>query len=135
MVRPCYLVIDPEHSGSISTRKLLIESAKLNVITAYSAGEAIQTVVKFPAVDAVVCNVELRDMSVADFVDAIKQRTPRTPVIVVGSQEHGRPHAADYHIESFDPRRLLDTIQVLEADKVAAIERHEDSLREQAEQR
>ena len=40
-VRPCFIVVDPEHSDSISTRKLVIESAKLNVITAYSAAEAL----------------------------------------------------------------------------------------------
>lgn len=29
MVRPCFLVIDREYSGSISTRKLVIETAAI----------------------------------------------------------------------------------------------------------
>ncbi len=37
MVRPCFLVIDREFPGSISTRKLVIETAKFNVVTAYTA--------------------------------------------------------------------------------------------------
>ena len=39
MIRPCYLVVDREFASSISTRKLFIEAAKLNVITAYSGVE------------------------------------------------------------------------------------------------
>jgi hypothetical protein len=39
MIRPCFLVVDQEHSGSISTRKLVIETAKFNVLTAYSGAE------------------------------------------------------------------------------------------------
>lgn len=70
MVRPCFIVVDPEHSGSISTRKLVIESAKLNVITAYSGAEAIETLERFPTVDGVVCNAEVRDMSIAEVVHA-----------------------------------------------------------------
>ena len=48
MVRPCFLVIDREYASSISTRKLVIETAKLNVITAYSGAEAIETLKRFP---------------------------------------------------------------------------------------
>ena len=29
MIRPCFLVVDNEYPGSISTRKLVLESAKL----------------------------------------------------------------------------------------------------------
>lgn len=36
MIRPCFLVIDREFPGSISTRKLVLETAKFNVLTAYS---------------------------------------------------------------------------------------------------
>jgi hypothetical protein len=48
MIRPCFLVIDQEHSNSISTRKLVIETARFNVLTAYSGAEAIQTLKNFP---------------------------------------------------------------------------------------
>lgn len=42
MPSPYFLVIDREVGGSISTRKLVIETAKLNVITAYSAAESMK---------------------------------------------------------------------------------------------
>jgi CheY-like chemotaxis protein len=128
MVRPCYLVVDPEHSGSISTRKLVIESAKLNVITAYSGGEAIETVKKFPAVDGMVCNTDIPDMLLLELVDRVKKTNPRMPVIVVGPLNE-RIDRADHHVESFDPKRLLSVLQNLLPEKVEAICEHEEELR------
>ena len=128
MVRPCYIVVDPEHSGSISTRKLVIESAKLNVITAYSGQEAIETLEKFPAVDGVVCNSELRDMPVPDLVMAVKKQNPRMPFIIVGPLY--LPGEADFHVASFDPGNLLETLERLNTERVSAIAKHEEVLRE-----
>ena len=48
MIRPCFLVIDKQYPGSISARKLVIETAMLNVITAYSAEEAVATLPASP---------------------------------------------------------------------------------------
>lgn len=129
IVRPCFIVVDPEHSGSISTRKLVIESAKLNVITAYSGGEAIETVKKYPAVDGVVLNTEVRDIPVAKVIDSVKKANSKLPVIVVGSL-NGRIDSADYHVESFDPRNLLNILQSLTPEKVEAIMDHEEELRD-----
>ena len=39
--------MDAEFPGSISSRKLVIETAKFNVITAYSGTEAIETLERF----------------------------------------------------------------------------------------
>ena len=61
-------MIDREFAGSISTRKLLIETAKFNVITAYSASEAIETIGRFPAVNGVVLDASLGDMECDDLI-------------------------------------------------------------------
>ncbi|HKO20839.1 MAG TPA: hypothetical protein VJU82_18340 [Acidobacteriaceae bacterium] len=129
MVRPCFLVIDPEHSGSISTRKLVIESAKLNVITAYSGAEAIETVKKYPAVDGVVCNSEVRDIPLPKLIATIRELIPTVPVITVGPGIDVSPRP-DYHVESFDPRQLLNALQRVTPEKVAAIEQREDQMRD-----
>src|SRR5580693_3560560 len=63
MNRPCFLVIDREFPGSISTRKLVIETAKFNVLTAYSGKEALEIFKKFPAVGGVVLDGGLDDIS------------------------------------------------------------------------
>jgi DNA-binding NtrC family response regulator len=127
IVRPCFIVIDPEHSGSISTRKLVIETAKLNVITAYSGAEALQTVKKYPAVDGVVCNTEVRDIPLPNLICAIREVHPHIPVIAIGPEVVDLS-GADYRVDSFDPRRLLDVLQTLEPDKVDAILQHEREL-------
>lgn len=129
MVRPCFIVMDPEHSGSISTRKLVIESAKLNVITAYSGAEALETVKRYPAVDGLVCNVEVKDMPINEVVQAVKKINPRLPVIVVCPWMNKIPEA-DFHVPSFDPRQLLDVLQSILPAKISAILDHEDEMRD-----
>jgi DNA-binding NtrC family response regulator len=130
MVRPCFIVVDPEHSGSISTRKLVIESAKLNVITAYSGAEAIETLKRYPAVDGVVCNYEVRDIPLPKLIAAVKQCNPKVPVVTVGAADGADPKP-DRHVDSYDPRQLLDTLQSLAPHKVATIEEIDDRLREE----
>ena len=127
-VRPCFIVMDPEHSGSISTRKLVIESAKLNVITAYTGEEALATLKKYPAVDGIVCNTEVRDIPVAKVIAGIKKINSKLPIIVIGPE--GDNQEADYHVRSFDPRRLLDVLQNLMPEEVSAIIEHEDEMRD-----
>jgi len=129
MVRPCFIVMDVEHSGSISTRKLVIESAKLNVITAYTGAEALETLKKYPAVDGMVCNTEVRDMPVRKVVEAAKKMNPKLPIIVIGPEGDTIVEPV-YHVRSFDPRRLLDVLQSLLPDKITAIIDHEDEMRD-----
>ena len=129
MVRPCFIVMDVEHSGSISTRKLVIESAKLNVITAYTGAEALETLKKYPAVDGMVCNTEVRDMPVRKVVEAAKKMNPKLPIIVIGPEGDTIVEPV-YHVRSFDPRRLLDVLQSLQPDKITAIIDHEDEMRD-----
>ena len=129
MVRPCFIVMDPEHSGSISTRKLVIESAKLNVITAYTGAEALETVKRFPAVDGLVCNAEVKDMPVAEVVQSVKKINPGLPIIVICPWMNRIP-GADFHVPSFDPRQLLDVLQSILPAKISAILDHEDEMRD-----
>ena len=128
MIRPCFLIIDPEHAGSISTRKLLIESAKFNVITAYSASEAIETVHKFGAVDAVVADAGMRDMDTPDLIRAIKKIAPEMTGVVVGSPDAPRCDEADYEVEPYEPRKLLELLQQLQPEKAAAVTQQEQQL-------
>ena len=129
IVRPCFIVMDAEHSGSISTRKLVIESAKLNVISSYTGAEAIETVRKFPAVDGLVCNVEVKDMPISEIVQAVKNINPRLPIIAICPWLDRIP-GVDYHVPTFDPRQLLDVLQSIMPAKISAILEHEDEMRD-----
>ena len=128
MVRPCFLVVDQEYSGNISTRKLVLESAKLNVITAYSGAEALATLERFPAVSGVVLDARIPDIPCEEIVAALKQMQPTLPIIVVGSPRTV-PCDADHTLESFDPRRLLALIERLLPKETASIIHHDEKLK------
>lgn len=133
MVRPCFLVVDREYSGTISTRKLVIETAKLNVITAYSGAEALETLHRFPNVHGIVLDAGLQDMPCADLIKALKKLQPKVPIIVISSSRGG-PCDGDHHLESFDPRRLLALLEQLQPEATAIIVRHDKELQAQVEQ-
>jgi response regulator RpfG family c-di-GMP phosphodiesterase len=104
MVRPCFLVIDREFPGSISTRKLVIETEKFNVLTAYSADEAIETLKTYPALDGVVLDSEVFGMPCEELVSGLKSIKPSIPVIAVCGPGYTPCINADYQLESFEPR-------------------------------
>ena len=135
MIRPCFLVIDREYAGSISTRKLVIETAKLNVITAYSGSEAIQTLEKFPNVDGVVADTGIEDMAFDDLVRSLKSIRPAIPVVAINRPASGGSKLADYQLESFEPTRLLELLRKLEPEKSQAIEEENQRLALEEESR
>ena len=128
MLRPCFLVVDQEHSGSISTRKLVIETAKFNVITAYSGAEALETLKRFPALNGVVLDAGVPDITCAEVVAQIKAMQPSLPVIVVGRPGRLDCGGEDTFLESFDPRKLLDLLQKLQPQETAIIKKRDEDL-------
>jgi CheY-like chemotaxis protein len=129
MTRPCFLVIDREHSQSISTRKLVIETAKFNVLTAYSMGEALDTARRFPAIDGVVLDSDMPGMTCPEFVAALREFAPAVPVIGVSAPRTGACEDADYRLESFEPRRLLELLEKLRPQDTAAVEKRNELLK------
>jgi DNA-binding NtrC family response regulator len=131
MVRPCFLVIDPEYPGSISTRKLVIETAKFNVLTAYSGREGVEMLRLFPAIHGVVMDEDLQDLPCHSLVAALKAINPVLPVIVVSGPKGKRCAGADYHLESFDPRKLLEILARLKPEETEEIEKRNEELEKQ----
>ncbi len=130
MTRPCFIVLDREHSGTISTRKLVIESEKFNVITAFSGAEAVESLERFPAVDAAVLNAAIQDMPCHEVISKIRSRAPKLPIIVV--QGPGGPECpgADHIIDSFDPVAIIKLLHRLFPRAVEAIKQRDHSLKE-----
>jgi CheY-like chemotaxis protein len=127
--RPCFLVVDREYSGSISTRKLVIETAKFNVLTAYSAEEALTTLRRFPAVDGVVMDAEMPDMPCPDLVRTIKQINPTVPVVIIHRPLSEPCSGADHQLDTFDPKQLLDLLQSLCPEHTKAVEKRNEKLK------
>ena len=128
MVRPCFLVIDREYSGSISTRKLVIETAKFNVITAYSAAEALETFTVFNRLNGIVLDAGIRDMTCCDLVAKLKQADPNLPIVVISAPGTHECPQADHLLESFEPGKLLVLLQSLVPTETAAIEKRNEEL-------
>ena len=127
MIRPCFLVIDREHSGTISTRKLVIESAKFNVITAYSGSEAIETFEQFPNIDGVILNATIHDVPCERIITTIRDRAPEVPIVVIQGSSSAPCSGASHYIDSFDPAPLLELLHQLFPRATASI-RQQDNL-------
>lgn len=135
MIRPCFIVVDREYAGSISTRKLVIETAKLNVVTAYSGAEAIETLKKFPNMDGVVADTGIEDIPFDDLVRSLKAVRPSIPVVAIHRPSSGGSKLADYQLESFEPTRLLELLRKLEPERSQAIEEENQRLAFEEESR
>lgn len=125
MLRPCFLVVDREQFGSISTRKLVIETAKFNVITAYSSVEAVEALKKFPGVDGVVLDAGMKDMPCGELVARLKRMQPQLIIVTVGRYDCA---GANHHLESFEAKDLLSLLQALEPEKTAIILEQDEAL-------
>jgi len=110
MVRPCFLVVDKQYPGSISGRKLVIETALLNVITAYSAEEAVILFARFPAVDGIVLDTEVKGMTCTDLIRRLREIRGEVPIVTVSPSGHDPCGAEDYHVSSYDPQDLLEQL-------------------------
>ena len=120
MLRPCFLMVDREFSTGISSRKLVIETAKFNVITAYNSAEAIETLAAYPAVNGAVVDEHTEGIGCAELILRLKQIKPTLPVIAVGNAGHCG--SADFYVESFSPAKLLEVLQRLQPEETVAIE-------------
>jgi CheY-like chemotaxis protein len=133
MHRPCFLVVDREFSANISTRKLIIETAKFNVITAYSGGEAIDTLQRFPGIDGIVLDAGLRDRPAEEVVRRLKQISPTCPIVVICAPGANDCAEAEYHLEFFDPAKLLELLQSIRPEETAAIQARNQALSKEEE--
>jgi DNA-binding response OmpR family regulator len=133
MTRPCFLIVDREFPASISTRKLVVETAKFNVITAYSGAEALDTVKRFPALNGIVLDAGISDMPCQSVVELAKKLQPKLPVIVVAVPGARPCQGADHTIDSFDPGELLRILRSLDPASAHQIIVHDVELSREEE--
>jgi CheY-like chemotaxis protein len=109
-IPPIFLVIEVEQPEGLSGRKLIIESAKKNVLTAYSGKDGLTLFDRVPP-DVAVVHSEMRDMPCTDIINHIKTRRPDIPVVVVSPLESAYFPQADHVISSHDPHQLLELLE------------------------
>jgi DNA-binding NtrC family response regulator len=100
-------MIEAEQPEGLSARKLVVETEKHNVITAYSAKDGLDLLQRFPRVDAVLVH-ETLVRAEPDLLARVKQTAPGVPIILAspfGDRQH--PDAA-FVIDSHRPQDVLE---------------------------
>ena len=101
------LMIEHEQPEGLSARKLVVESAKHNVLTAYNVEDGVRLLERFPKVDAVLVHGLLQNRD--DLIGSIRGVSPAMPIIVATPVERDYP-GVTYTVPSHEPSMLLDLL-------------------------
>ena len=113
MRRLTFLIVEAEPAEGLSTHKLLIETAKHNVLTAYSGNEGLEMLERFPRVDAIVYDTELKDLTCEQFQAEMKRKHPKCRLVALKHRNHPnqQPKCGFKSIFSDDPAGLLKLLE------------------------
>ncbi|HKW26767.1 MAG TPA: hypothetical protein VJN48_13360 [Terriglobales bacterium] len=115
MARPTFLMAEPEPEQAISARKLVLETAKFNVITAHSAREATELCQRFPDIDALIVHGSLQG-DCAKIVAQFKRGDEKKPAILLTPSASTSCDGVDHSISSHSPEDLLRLLRQLFGD-------------------
>ena len=115
MARPTFLMAEPEPDQAISARKLVLETAKFNVITAHSAREAMQLCEQFPRIDALIVHGSLQE-DCARVVAEFKSAHGNKPAILLAPSTSTSCDGVDHSVSSHSPEELLNLLRKLFGD-------------------
>jgi CheY-like chemotaxis protein len=109
--RLTFLVIEAEPAQGLSTRKLLLETAKHNVLTSYSPAEGVKMFQRFSAVDVVAVDGSFGDVVCRQLVKSLKENNPDIRVVALMPHVGAYCTWADATINSHDPAGLLNLLE------------------------
>lgn len=110
MVRPTFIIAEPEADQALSARKLVIETAKFNVITAHSPEEFLELVRLFPNVNAVIMHTRLTSGRSQELVRSVRRLLPEKKLIAI-SPSIAEVNDVDYEVDSHDPQELVNLLR------------------------
>jgi DNA-binding response OmpR family regulator len=114
MARATILIVEPEPKEALSVRKLVVETAKFNVITAYSPQEAEELLRIFPNVSGIAIVSDVNDCE--KVVKKAKATNPKVPIIVLSANRTYRCGDAEHHVSSHEPEELVNLLRSLFGD-------------------
>ena len=109
-MRLVVLMIEVEQPEGISSRKLILEAARHNVITAYKGTVGLELLRRFPNVDVAVIHTEMEDSTFKETIREIKKIRSDLPVIGISPTAGRYTEGADYVLSSFNPQDLLNLL-------------------------
>jgi len=109
-MRVIVLMIEIEQPEGLSARKLVLETSKHNVLTAYNGITGIELFRRFADVDAVVIHVDVNNPPFEEVVRRIRQIRPRIPIIALSPVGPVPLDGVDYVIPSHEPQAILKVL-------------------------
>jgi response regulator RpfG family c-di-GMP phosphodiesterase len=109
-MRVIVLMIEIEQPEGLSARKLVLETAKHNVITAYNGKMGIQLLKRFPDVDAVVVHIDVQDIPFEEVVRQVREIRPHVPIIALSPVGRVALEGVNYVIPSHEPQAILKVL-------------------------
>lgn len=122
------MVIDREYAGNISARKLVIETAKFNVISVYGGAEAIETLIRFPNIDGIVLDSDVRDFRCGPLIERLREIRADIPIVVVSPNALENCDGERHLVCSYDPKDLLAELRKISPKQSQQIVEHENKL-------
>lgn len=107
--RLAFLIVEPEPSQNLSTRKLLLESAKHTVINAFGQEEGLQLFKRFPNIDAVIIDSDMNGWS--RVAKRIREHSPNIPLVCLDSRIGAKSSWGNKTVSSHDPAALLKMLE------------------------
>jgi DNA-binding response OmpR family regulator len=101
------LMVEVEQPEGISARKLILETARHNVITAYSESDAIKLLRRFPNVDLAVVHTELEGQAYESTIRGLKEVRSDLYIVAITPVDAREDKGADCVLSSYDPQELL----------------------------
>lgn len=110
-VRPVLVILESPNAGTSSKRKIALEDAYFNVLTALNIDEAYATAEKFD-VDGFVFDCGREDEISVEMCESLKARFPKKPLFVVvpAARINGNSPKGDYVIPAGDVRALVRAV-------------------------
>src|SRR5215813_7705084 len=100
MRRPTFIVAEPEPDQALSSRKLLLEAFKFNVITAHSEQEMLELLDVFPNVDAVILHDDTPGKRTHHILVEVREKAPKMQIIALSPQGDSHGKVTDHVVNS-----------------------------------
>src|ERR1700733_8654941 len=108
IVRLVVLMVEVEQPEGISSRKLVLETARHNVLTAYSGDGAVNLLQRFPNVDLAILHTELQGKEFESTVRRLKEVRPDLYIVAISPVDFGKMEGVNTILPSYDPQELLE---------------------------
>lgn len=99
-------MMEEEQPEGLSARKLVVETAKHNVLTAYTLKDGLDLLHRFPKVDMILVHARLLEEK-QDLLAEVRSVCPGKPIILATPFANDTRPGADFIIDSHRPHELV----------------------------